>query len=80
MDIVPKTAKRAIKMAGVTKVSFEFRGTGQELLVAVSMELPQPLGLIGSFMPIDPNAETTATMKKNVERMVGATEGACQIL
>ncbi len=80
LEITPKTQEAVIRMAGVSKVVFEIRRAGAELLVVALMELPEPLGLVGRLMPIDPASEPSMKWKNMVERMVGAPKGKCAIL
>ncbi|WP_020173758.1 hypothetical protein [Methyloferula stellata] len=80
MEITPKTPETIIRAGGVSRVVYEIRRAGLQLLVTMSMDIPDPLGLIMRLMPVDPNSETSVALKKQTEIIVGAEEGACQIL
>jgi hypothetical protein len=64
----------------MTKLIYEVRRVDTQLYVSISMEAPDPLGLILQLMPIDPEDKTTVSLRKATERIVGAPEGACKIL
>jgi hypothetical protein len=79
MNVAPASPESAIKLGGMAS-HFEFRGVGQQILIATLIDFPFPLSLVASLMPIDPKSEQSLKLRKNVETMVGARQGACQFL
>lgn len=79
MNVTPASPESIIKMGG-NAGHFEFRSAGQQILVAAIVDLPFPLSLIASMAPIDPKSEQSLKLRKTVETMVGARQGACQFL
>jgi hypothetical protein len=80
LELTPKTREIALRMGVMTKLIYEVRRVDTQLYVSISMEAPDPLGLILQLMPIDPEDKTTVSLRKATERIVGAPEGACKIL
>ena len=79
MNVAPASPESTIKLGGMAS-HFEFRGVGQQILIATLIDFPFPLSLVASLMPIDPKSEQSLKLKKNVETLVGARQGACQFL
>jgi hypothetical protein len=80
IEITPKTPEAAIRLKGLSKIAFEVRRAGDEVLVVTSMELPEPLGLLSRLLPIDPNSEASLKIRDIAEHLLGERKGSCAFL
>jgi hypothetical protein len=66
-------------LPAVTKINFELRRIGQQIIVTVYPELPPQFDFFAIFSP-DPTLPQVTLFEKNLDTLLNAEQGACHLI